>query len=175
MTTLDEIIEFAQAEGRICPVPTRWNELWEMLPDCKRVGFGWEPPLPLTLAAWHPNFQFRDSRPFFPAYQIRRRTRSPLKRGRLPPDFAAIRLALRSMIAWNASRRRAANGDPLLRAPSHAALNWSGELSIRMNRPISCIRPAVATISSSRPRVWRSLKKRLFQEMIEAEVALPRE
>ena len=33
-------------------MPQRWNELWEMLPDQKRVGNGWEPPLPLILAAW---------------------------------------------------------------------------------------------------------------------------
>jgi hypothetical protein len=30
----------------------RWNELWEMLPDRNRKGLGWEPPLPLILAAW---------------------------------------------------------------------------------------------------------------------------
>jgi hypothetical protein len=30
----------------------RWNELWEMLPGKARKGLGWEPPLPLILAAW---------------------------------------------------------------------------------------------------------------------------
>lgn len=34
-------------------MPMRWNELYEMLPDRKRVGGGWEPPLPLILAAWY--------------------------------------------------------------------------------------------------------------------------
>jgi len=29
------------------------NALWELLPDRKRVGGGWEPALPLILAAWH--------------------------------------------------------------------------------------------------------------------------
>jgi hypothetical protein len=29
-----------------------WNQLWELLPDRKRVGLGWQPPLPLILAAW---------------------------------------------------------------------------------------------------------------------------
>ncbi len=29
-----------------------WNALWELWPDRKRVGGGWEPPLPLILAAW---------------------------------------------------------------------------------------------------------------------------
>ncbi len=34
-------------------MPQRWTALWELLPDRKRVGGGWEPALPLILAAWH--------------------------------------------------------------------------------------------------------------------------
>jgi hypothetical protein len=30
-----------------------WQKLWEMLPNRKQTGAGWEPPLPLILAAWH--------------------------------------------------------------------------------------------------------------------------
>lgn len=30
----------------------RWKQLWELLPDRRRKGRGWEPALPLTLAAW---------------------------------------------------------------------------------------------------------------------------
>jgi hypothetical protein len=40
------------AEGWTCPNPERWNALWEMLPDKRRQGSGWEPALPLILAAW---------------------------------------------------------------------------------------------------------------------------
>jgi hypothetical protein len=29
-----------------------WHQLWELLPDRERVGLGWQPPLPLILAAW---------------------------------------------------------------------------------------------------------------------------
>jgi len=29
-----------------------WNRLWELLPNRRRLGLGWEPPLPLILAAW---------------------------------------------------------------------------------------------------------------------------
>jgi len=50
---MDNILQFAQANHKVCPLPTHWNELWEMLPDRKRIGVGWEPPLPLILAAWH--------------------------------------------------------------------------------------------------------------------------
>ena len=52
MTTLEDILLFAQADKRVCPVPTRWNDLWETLPDRRRIGGGWSPSLPLILAAW---------------------------------------------------------------------------------------------------------------------------
>lgn len=48
---LNQLIEFVQDEGRVCPLPQKWNELWNLLP-ARRVGAGWEPALPLILAAW---------------------------------------------------------------------------------------------------------------------------
>jgi hypothetical protein len=52
-TPMDNILQFAQANGKVCPLPAHWNELWEMLPNRKRIGAGWEPPLPLILAVWN--------------------------------------------------------------------------------------------------------------------------
>jgi hypothetical protein len=49
---LDALLEYVRQNARVCPQPQRWHELWEMLPDHRRVGDGWEPPLPLILAAW---------------------------------------------------------------------------------------------------------------------------
>jgi len=49
---LKELLKFVQDEGRICPQPGKWHELWELLPDRQRIGSGWQPPLPLILAAW---------------------------------------------------------------------------------------------------------------------------
>lgn len=49
---LSALLEYVRAEGRVCPMPDYWSQLWEMLPDKKRVGMGWEPSLPLILAAW---------------------------------------------------------------------------------------------------------------------------
>lgn len=49
---LADLISYASENGRVCPVPMRWNELWDMLPGRHRVGSGWEPPAPLILAAW---------------------------------------------------------------------------------------------------------------------------
>ncbi len=49
---LEDLLAFSQAERRVCPQPQRWNELWELLPERKRVGAGWEPSLPLILGAW---------------------------------------------------------------------------------------------------------------------------
>lgn len=49
---MDELLAFVNSEKKVCPQPQKWNELWEMLPDKKRKGLGWEPPTPLILAAW---------------------------------------------------------------------------------------------------------------------------
>jgi hypothetical protein len=49
---LEALLVYVQAEGRICPQPQRWNQLWKMLPNKQRVGSQWKPPLPLILAAW---------------------------------------------------------------------------------------------------------------------------
>ena len=55
MTTselLDDLLAYVRSEKRVCPNPQEWHQLWEMLPDKKRVGQGREPPLPLILDAW---------------------------------------------------------------------------------------------------------------------------
>lgn len=51
--TLKSLIAYCQEHNCICPQPQEWNELWEMLPARERKGDGWEPALPLILAAWH--------------------------------------------------------------------------------------------------------------------------
>lgn len=51
-STLESLLKYVRENGRVCPMPRRWNELWKMLPDRRRVGDGWEPPLPLILGAW---------------------------------------------------------------------------------------------------------------------------
>ena len=51
--TLEQLIEYCKDKERICPQPQVWNSMWEKLKGKKRVGAaGWEPPLPLILAAW---------------------------------------------------------------------------------------------------------------------------
>jgi hypothetical protein len=52
--TLESLWRFCQENGRVVPTPTRWNELFEMLPNKERTSSGgWSPSLPLILAAWH--------------------------------------------------------------------------------------------------------------------------
>lgn len=47
-----QLIEYCQSNGRICPLPDLWNQLWEMLPDKRRCGATWVPAPPLILAGW---------------------------------------------------------------------------------------------------------------------------
>ena len=47
------LMAYCCEHGRVCPLPPRWVELWELLPERVQVGAGWQPPLPLILAAWH--------------------------------------------------------------------------------------------------------------------------
>ena len=50
--TVENLIAYCRENNRVCPLPRRWNELWEMVPYRRRIGNGWEPGLPLILAAW---------------------------------------------------------------------------------------------------------------------------
>ncbi|MCK9398987.1 MAG: hypothetical protein M0Q51_03185 [Bacteroidales bacterium] len=50
--TVESLIKYCQEDERICPMPIYWNKLWEKLKNRKRVDSGWEPSLPLILAAW---------------------------------------------------------------------------------------------------------------------------
>jgi hypothetical protein len=48
------LITYVTENGRICPQPQRWNELWKLLPNRQQnANGGWNPPLPLILGAWH--------------------------------------------------------------------------------------------------------------------------
>ncbi len=50
---LEALIAYCSQKERVCPMPEKWKKLWEMLPNRSRVGSGWEPALPLILAAWY--------------------------------------------------------------------------------------------------------------------------
>lgn len=50
--TLNSLLEFVCDQGRICPQPKIWDQLWKMLPDKHPVDGKWIPPLPLILTAW---------------------------------------------------------------------------------------------------------------------------
>jgi hypothetical protein len=63
MTTFEVLMIEAIKDGRVCPQPVVWQQLWEILPDRRRVGAGWEPLSPLILAAWWEDLQFREARP----------------------------------------------------------------------------------------------------------------
>ena len=53
MATLEDAVSEATKNNRVCPMPTHWHNLYKLLPDRRRRGTGWEPAVPLILAAWH--------------------------------------------------------------------------------------------------------------------------
>ena len=51
---LDSLWDYCTASNRLVPMPERWNTLYGMLRNTRqKPSGGWEPPLPLILAAWH--------------------------------------------------------------------------------------------------------------------------
>jgi hypothetical protein len=52
--SLDSLWTYCTADNRLVPLPTQWNQLYGMLKNTHQMpSGGWEPPLPLILAAWH--------------------------------------------------------------------------------------------------------------------------
>jgi hypothetical protein len=50
--SFDTLWNYCSSNNRA--IPRDWNKLWQMLTNKKqKIGGGWEPPLPLILAAWH--------------------------------------------------------------------------------------------------------------------------
>jgi hypothetical protein len=50
--TVVEVMVEARLHNRVCPQPAKWQQLYEILPDKKQSGAGWEPAPPLVEAAW---------------------------------------------------------------------------------------------------------------------------
>lgn len=49
---LDELLAFVRQQDRVCPVPGRWAELYDLLPGRSQDGAGWHPAVPLILGGW---------------------------------------------------------------------------------------------------------------------------
>lgn len=52
MITIEAVLAEVQQNNRICPLPQKWQKLYDLLPNKNRTGSGWAPALPLILAAW---------------------------------------------------------------------------------------------------------------------------
>ena len=51
---LEQLIAYCSENRRVVPLPQIWMKLYDQLPDRRqRPSGGWEPPVPLILAAWH--------------------------------------------------------------------------------------------------------------------------
>ena len=51
--TVESLTAYCRENNRVCPLPDLWHQLWKMLPNRIQIGAGWQPPLPLILAAWY--------------------------------------------------------------------------------------------------------------------------
>ena len=52
--TFESLWAFCSSENRLVPMPEQWAEFFNMLKNSRQKATGgWEPPLPLILAAWH--------------------------------------------------------------------------------------------------------------------------
>ncbi len=49
---LTSLLEYAKANERVCPMPIRWSELWQMLPNRQRHGGAWVPAQPMIVTEW---------------------------------------------------------------------------------------------------------------------------
>jgi hypothetical protein len=50
---LEHLLAYCRENGRVCPLPPLWNELWNLLPDRRRNGGGYIPAAPLILGGWN--------------------------------------------------------------------------------------------------------------------------
>ncbi|MCX6781594.1 MAG: hypothetical protein NTW66_00500 [Candidatus Magasanikbacteria bacterium] len=51
--TFDTLWQYCTDDNRVCPNPSKWNDLFGMLKNTKQKSDGgWNPSLPLILAAW---------------------------------------------------------------------------------------------------------------------------
>lgn len=51
--TFDSVWKYCTASNRLCPIPLKWNELFNMLNNKKQNPDGsWKPSLPLVLSGW---------------------------------------------------------------------------------------------------------------------------
>ena len=52
--TFDDLWGYCTENNRLVPLPPQWSELFGLLRNTRQKPTGgWEPPLPLILAAWH--------------------------------------------------------------------------------------------------------------------------
>lgn len=52
MNPKEQLNAYCVERGRVCPVPQRWQALYELLPERRQVGAGYIPPAPLILGGW---------------------------------------------------------------------------------------------------------------------------
>ncbi|HYD76646.1 hypothetical protein [Ramlibacter sp.] len=50
--TLEQLLAESRRNDRVCPLPGAWQALYQLLPDKRQEGAFWQPPPPISGAAW---------------------------------------------------------------------------------------------------------------------------
>jgi hypothetical protein len=84
--SLDALWEFCTANNRLVPKPPQWTQLYGILKNThQNLSGGWEPPLPLVLAAWH------HSKPLEKQLRFKEQLRWAVAQNQLPEMNAFLR------------------------------------------------------------------------------------
>jgi hypothetical protein len=60
--TAETLIAYCRENGRVCPQPILWHELFQMLPNARRTPYGWNLNVPLILGAWGEDDRLKQER-----------------------------------------------------------------------------------------------------------------
>jgi hypothetical protein len=52
LTMKEALIQYSTSNGRICPQPNKWHEMWKLLPNNEQYKNGIRAPLPIILNGW---------------------------------------------------------------------------------------------------------------------------
>lgn len=81
--SLETVVAFARRHNRVCPLPSEWQRLFDLVPDKKQTSRGWRPEAPVSgRAGMTPAMSKR--------LMLREQIEWAAQRGALQPVFAFL-------------------------------------------------------------------------------------